>query len=622
MQLSVDNRLLTRLPHFFQSFPESLTEVVQNSYRGGAQHLDFHWNSSTRILTITDDGHGIANPTDLFTAGRSGWDSSVVEPAGLGFFALLGLCQSLTIINHHALSSWQVQLTPQSLEGPEFAITTLPLYWKTGVVLKAVLPQDVDVSKVITDTTWRQFYPLTVTWSSNNEAPVVIPGPEQFNNTHALSLPSGTLFPSTTKHEYRTLETIWEHRLISQTNAYSQLINRLEGLPHGATVANFLPRHFTWILPENTAVRPKLPDRREVINNAAWTAAITQLAQDLIAAFSPETVQSFYNTPQAATLLPPALCHYRLDPINNTDWPVARNITDQVIPLYSWHPFWDINSQGFLKMLGYQKQSIPDPQNFYYDEDEDFPQTTLSYWFRTPMHLASDAAVMNCLLHHIPALYDPQALPLTVEVTQMECIPDPDNTLWFQIARADSIQLKQDDQVLAQFPDWIQFPHSFDLNTDTLVVNHIVSTTPDILWIKQGSPEDILETISETSIPWIFLALAAQSDFPSWDYIDGDEGEHYLSFDHAFRALHHLLLTTWRPDEIAQQQRRTSLLTVHHAYLNVLRELTDLEHFADDSSLSLTDQERQDMKQWAQALTDFGIHDHPVAPWMSTRPKD
>ncbi len=627
MQLSVDNRLLTQLPHFFQSFPESLTEVVQNSYRGGAQHLDFHWNSSTRILTITDDGHGIANPTDLFTAGRSGWDSSVVEPAGLGFFALLGLCQSLTIINHHALSSWQVQLTPQSLEGTEFAITTLPLYWKTGVILKAVLPQDIDVSKVITDTAWRQFYPLTVTWASNDENPYTIPGQDQLSNSYSLAVASGTLYPKVTQKisSYPpTLIPIWEHRLMSQTNAYTQLIKALIQLPHGEIIAQFLPEHITWMLPSNTAVRPKLPDRREVIDNQAWHQAIHQLAQDLATQFSFDTVQHFYQHHPTLTL-PEALRVNRFNSLNRQSWPDAETFLQQTQDFYAWHPFWRVTSRNFPLVLGYQMETIPNPEDFDYDEDEDFPESQCSFWFRTPLHLASSSAVMNCIRNNIPALYDSHAAPLTIEVEQCEPIPDlPHDALWFDMARATSITLKQNGRILAHMPEWIQSSeevHAYqNARQDQSIIDHEPSSTSNALWIIQGTPQDILESISFESVPWIPLALADPKYFSPWEYIEGDDNAHFLDFHSAFIDLRQMLLTTWNPSEIAQQQRQATLQNVATDYHLIIQTLNDLETLARQNASPLTDDERHAVLEWTQSLLTASTQQHPAASWIHTFP--
>ena len=82
---------VTRL--FSAGLADIFTETLQNSRRGGANHvaatIEQH-GDSTRV-TLGDDGAGIADPAVLLTFGESNWKPGIAEaedPAGFGLLAL------------------------------------------------------------------------------------------------------------------------------------------------------------------------------------------------------------------------------------------------------------------------------------------------------------------------------------------------------------------------------------------------------------------------------------------------------------------------------------------------------------------------------------------------------
>ncbi|MEM3486388.1 MAG: ATP-binding protein, partial [Candidatus Methanomethyliaceae archaeon] len=85
---SISKRLLRELPRFFSSFEGALGEIFQNALRAGATCVEVFWDEGRSVLTVVDDGGGIENADMLLTAGATGW-TEAIEPAGVGFFALL-----------------------------------------------------------------------------------------------------------------------------------------------------------------------------------------------------------------------------------------------------------------------------------------------------------------------------------------------------------------------------------------------------------------------------------------------------------------------------------------------------------------------------------------------------
>lgn len=94
-----------------------LTELTQNVYRAGGSRMVICVNYDARELIVHDDGPGVSDPATLFTAGQSGWDDTVTDPAGLGFFALLGMATEVTITSHTQERSWTATVTETCFDG-------------------------------------------------------------------------------------------------------------------------------------------------------------------------------------------------------------------------------------------------------------------------------------------------------------------------------------------------------------------------------------------------------------------------------------------------------------------------------------------------------------------------
>ncbi len=81
-------------------------------------------NYDTRTYR-TGQWPGVSDPAALFTAGESGWDARVKEPAGLGFFALLGMAHEV-ITSHSPERSWTTTVAEACFDGAPIESLALP----------------------------------------------------------------------------------------------------------------------------------------------------------------------------------------------------------------------------------------------------------------------------------------------------------------------------------------------------------------------------------------------------------------------------------------------------------------------------------------------------------------
>ncbi len=113
----VSPRVAMEAPRMFSSFSRVLRELFQNAYRARAMRVDVKWDSSSAILEIQDDGAGMDDPQILLDAGASGWDQTqIIEPAGLGFFALFNPAYVKWIdVTSRGAGNWRMRLTPDAI---------------------------------------------------------------------------------------------------------------------------------------------------------------------------------------------------------------------------------------------------------------------------------------------------------------------------------------------------------------------------------------------------------------------------------------------------------------------------------------------------------------------------
>ncbi len=100
---------------FNGSLDDILTELLHNSRRAGASCIAItaDLDADQPILTITDDGHGIADPSSILTRGRSDWSDDIrrrEDPAGMGVFSLAGRAVTIRSFSRPAAVGWRADI--------------------------------------------------------------------------------------------------------------------------------------------------------------------------------------------------------------------------------------------------------------------------------------------------------------------------------------------------------------------------------------------------------------------------------------------------------------------------------------------------------------------------------
>lgn len=104
---------------FFNSTThDCISELLQNARRSGASQV--HISTNLHSISVSDDGHGLNDPSDILAFGHSSWPhhASTEHPAGMGIF-------SLARRDHIAIQSrsanpdaaWRINLTPEHFLG-------------------------------------------------------------------------------------------------------------------------------------------------------------------------------------------------------------------------------------------------------------------------------------------------------------------------------------------------------------------------------------------------------------------------------------------------------------------------------------------------------------------------
>ena len=131
IQACIDESTLERVPRMFSAKIEDIfSETLQNSRRAGATRIDIHIRPrllstpNSQLITISDDGSGIADPSVLLAYGRNGWNRELVkreDAAGMGFLSLARIGCTVTSrprsLNGRSYDGWRVELDPDHFTG-------------------------------------------------------------------------------------------------------------------------------------------------------------------------------------------------------------------------------------------------------------------------------------------------------------------------------------------------------------------------------------------------------------------------------------------------------------------------------------------------------------------------
>ncbi|MGD8750942.1 MAG: ATP-binding protein [Anaerolineales bacterium] len=258
-QLNISKNILPKIPKFWETPGAAFAELVQNALRAGATEIHIQVNPDEGKLTLLDNGRGIRSLDDFLTIGDSDWDSEIVEPAGIGFYAHFRYSKATTV---HSRGKRYV-FTPNCLHGAPVEIKaldgthTIPdqdigedrICEKSNWTVVAVEGINSEVLADIDFTRMRHLPHLgkSISFTVNGEA---IPNP--LEGMTPLETTAGTVYLRRTSSPSIVPVGVWQ------------------GLPGGYTysIHQNLARwraDYVWYVDLAYGVRPKLPGREAFI---------------------------------------------------------------------------------------------------------------------------------------------------------------------------------------------------------------------------------------------------------------------------------------------------------------------------------------------------------------------
>jgi hypothetical protein len=173
LRARVSPEAISKVTRIFNgTLDDIFNELFQNARRAGAtcvavnaEHLD-----DTCLITVVDDGAGIADPVDLVSLGQSDWPGDCrtrEDPAGMGFFSLAGL--DTVVSSTSAIGSFSLAITGDAWTG-EADIDVLPWDGPRGTTIAFHFPPGPDGKLERTVEAAARFFPLPVTYNGKDLA--------------------------------------------------------------------------------------------------------------------------------------------------------------------------------------------------------------------------------------------------------------------------------------------------------------------------------------------------------------------------------------------------------------------------------------------------------------------
>ena len=302
MQLGVSKNLLTKVPRYFGAPNAILRELFQNSFRAGAKNVTITYKEN--ILRFEDDGCG-SDAQSLLTAGQSGWEegSPAVDPAGLGAFSFLRpeYVKSVT----YRSRDWQMSLTPANLETRDVDVE-YDLEHAPGMRVELTLAEKTQFD----EDDFRQargLYPMNVSYCGAKAEPKEMKPEQLLDYKPVLDVPgAGRVgFGRYGSGHYRRVaaRVVWQHAFFNSLalqNALAQGIARLKSAAEqDLAQAIFENLETVFFVDPESGIRPKLPDREEVIDDGHLHAAAYQIVRtvldEYLAGFDMDQVKALPN---------------------------------------------------------------------------------------------------------------------------------------------------------------------------------------------------------------------------------------------------------------------------------------------------------------------------------------
>ncbi|MDL1894866.1 hypothetical protein FBQ82_01200 [Anaerolineae bacterium CFX7] len=293
----VSPRVAMEAPRMFSSFSRVVRELFQNAYRAGATRVDVRWNSASAILEIQDDGAGMDDPQILLDAGASGWDQAqIIEPAGLGFFALFNPAYVEWIeVTSRGAGNWRMRLTPDNIRR---AVQDENAWIHVEPISETNDAHGLLVRLCVTERERRQVnrdllvearaqYPYAVQYTEDGKTIEVRPRTfsSDMNEIETTvgrvewEIPYGT--------GYHRGRACWEYVPFISNHLTAALGEAAQNHPQTALAEIAANSLMIWHIEPACGVRPQLPERSELIQDDALRMAanviVTSIVDDMLA---------------------------------------------------------------------------------------------------------------------------------------------------------------------------------------------------------------------------------------------------------------------------------------------------------------------------------------------------
>lgn len=173
LRARVSPQAISKVTRIFNgTLDDIFNELFQNARRAGAtcvtvtaEHLD-----DACLITVVDDGGGIADPVDLVSLGQSDWPGDCrtrEDPAGMGFFSLAGL--DTVVSSTSAATSFSLAIAGDAWTG-EADIDVLPWDGPRGTAISFHFPPGPGGKLERTIEAAARFFPLPATYNGKDLA--------------------------------------------------------------------------------------------------------------------------------------------------------------------------------------------------------------------------------------------------------------------------------------------------------------------------------------------------------------------------------------------------------------------------------------------------------------------
>ena len=131
IRAAVSPATIGKATRFFSgTIVDIINETFQNARRAGATLIQVELDESRKpaILSIRDNGRGIADPIDFVTLGQSSWEAGTYDedPAGMGAFSLSSSTSTITS-RTQSTDGWRATITPDAWQAKaDIAVENAP----------------------------------------------------------------------------------------------------------------------------------------------------------------------------------------------------------------------------------------------------------------------------------------------------------------------------------------------------------------------------------------------------------------------------------------------------------------------------------------------------------------